>query len=84
MRREINAVNNNLKGTEFDVESSGGDTSPIRRGVITIDRVLLGFAVYPERVSRQGRRYHPVRLRYLPDCEYVLKAVKIGKGEVSP
>lgn len=84
--REIHDMNNNLKGSEYDVEvcASGGDLKPIRRGVITIDRALLGMTVYPARTSRQGRMYYPIRLHYLPSCEYVLKAVQVGKNSVSP
>lgn len=75
---DVRDANNHLKGTEFDVERRGAD-SPIRRGVITIDGARLRMAVYPAKRSRQGRTYCPVRLQYLPDCGYVLKAVPVGK-----
>lgn len=75
---DVRDANNHLRGTEFDVEGRDAD-SPIRLGVITIDRARLRLAVYPAKRSRRGRMYCPVRLQYLPDCGCVLKAVPVGK-----
>lgn len=77
---DVHDANNHLRGTEFDVERRDAD-SPIRRGVITIDRARLRMVVYPAKRSKQGRVFNPVRLQYLPDCGYVLKAVPVGKAE---
>jgi len=79
---DVNDANNHLKGTEFEVDQSNPD-SPIRRGIITIDRALLRFVVYPAKRSKQGRVFNPVRLQYLPSCGYVLKAVPVRKNAVS-
>jgi len=79
--RFIRDANNHLKGTEYEVEQSGPD-SPVRRGIITIDGVMMRLLVYPPKLSKQGRVYNSVRLQYLPDCGYVLKAVKVGKQGV--
>lgn len=73
--------NNHLKGTEYAVIPSG-ENSPIRRGVVTIDGARLRFAVFPEKISRNGRPYHPVRFQYLSDSEFVLRAVRVdGKRD---
>ena len=53
-----------MKGTEWECEHDGRSTSPIRRGIIEINGVVLQFAVYPERTSLSGNVYHPMRLRY--------------------
>lgn len=73
----INIANNHLRGTEYDTVTDD-PTMPIRRGIITIDGAVLRMSVYPERMSKQGRRYHPIQLQYLPDCKFVLKAVPVG------
>lgn len=75
---DIHLANNHLKGTEFDCAPSSPD-APIRRGVITIDKCVLRLAVFPEKVSRSGNRFCPIRLQYGSDSRYVLRAVPLGQ-----
>lgn len=76
---EIHNANNHLRGTEYSTHTDD-PSKPVRRGLITIDGAILRFAVFPERISKQGKPYNPIQLQYVPDCKLVLKAVPVEQA----
>lgn len=73
---DVRNANNHMRGTEYETHTTDPN-APVRRGLITIDGVVMRFAVWRERMSRQGKPYCPLQLQYVPDCKKVLKAVPI-------
>lgn len=71
---DLDTYNNHLRGTVYQCDPST-ENSPIMRGIITIDGSVLRVAVFPEKISKNGRPYHPVRLLYAEESRTVLKSV---------
>lgn len=78
---DIHTINNHLKGTIYRCDNPSTPNSPIMRGVITIDGVMLRIAVFPEKVSASGNVYNPIRLQYSPDSMHILQRKSITEAE---